>query len=254
MLNPETRTLLIQYAAHYETDAFLDGDPSWFMHQVHGRENQEAMSFIAACLSYGSRQQFMKKLRTILDWTGGDVDGWIRYGRFTESFKEGDGSCFYRLFSCNTMHRFFCAYRQLLTEYGTMGEYLRHEAGDGPGAVKAISDFFAGHDISVIVPKDTRSACKRICMFLRWMVRSDSPVDLGLWSDFLDRRTLVIPLDTHVLHQALQLGLIETRSATMSTARHLTAVLAEIFPDDPLKGDFALFGLGIHGVESAFPL
>ena len=83
-------------------------------------------------------------------------------------------------------------------------------------------------------------------MFLRWMVRSGSPVDLGLWSDFIDRRKLIMPLDTHVLQQSVRLGLLQSKTATMNTARRLTDKLAEIFPDDPLKGDFALFGYGVN--------
>ena len=73
---------------------------------------------------------------------------------------------------------------------------------------------------------------------------SNSPVDLGLWADFIDRRTLIMPLDVHVLRQSARLGLLTTHTATMSAARRLTATLAEILPDDPLKGDYALFGYG----------
>ena len=83
-------------------------------------------------------------------------------------------------------------------------------------------------------------------MFLRWMVRDNSPVDLGLWADIIDKRTLIIPLDTHVLHEANKLSLIQSSTTSMSTARKLTTVLKEVFPDDPLKGDFALFGYGIN--------
>ena len=205
------KELLKQYAEQYETMEFLNGDPSWFMHQVSGDENQEAMAFIAASLSFGSRQQFMKKIQAILLWT----------------------------------HHFLHTYQQLLREYGTLGQYVRSEATDGLSAVEAICRYFAKHDISVIIPKDTKSACKRVCMFLRWMVRTDSPVDLGLWSDFIDRRTLIIPLDTHVLQQSMKLGLTTSKQTSMSAARKLTKALAAIFPDDPLKGDFALFGHGV---------
>lgn len=80
---------------------------------------------------------------------------------------------------------------------------------------------------------------------MRWMVRDNSPVDLGLWSDLVDRRTLIIPMDTHVISTAAGLGLITSKSATMSAAIRLTKVLREAFPTDPLKADFALFGAGI---------
>ncbi len=246
-VNISTRELLIQYAEKYETADFINGDPSWFMHQVSGAKNQEAMAFIAASLSYGSRQQFMKKIQLILDWAQGDVDGWVRDGRYADHLHLGDKSCFYRLYTCDTMYRFLSTYQQLLNEYGTLGDYVRGKANDTLGSVDAICRYFGSRGISVIIPKDTTSACKRVCMFLRWMVRTNSPVDLGLWADFIDRRSLIIPLDTHVLQQSERLGLITSKTASMTAARKLSAVLATIFPDDPLKGDFALFG---HGVNS----
>ncbi len=237
---------LKRYADQYETADFIVGDPSWFMHQVQGARNQEAMAFIASTLSYGSRKQFMQKIQLILDWSAGDVDGWVREGRFRHYLHEGDTHCFYRLFSCDVMYRFLAAYQQLLSDHGTLGDYVRGEATDSLSAVESICRYFAHHDVGTVIPKDTQSACKRVCMFLRWMVRTDSPVDLGLWADFIDRRTLIIPMDTHVLQQSVQLGLMTSKTATMTAARRLTAVLADIFPDDPLKGDFALFGHGVN--------
>ncbi len=245
-LSSATKELLLLYADEYERPRFLLGDPSWFMHQVVGAENQESMAFIASCLSYGRRQQFMQKLQTILDLTGGEVDRWVRAGDFESHFRAGDESSFYRLFTHDMMHRFLCAYRQLLQDYGTLGFYVREHASDGYSAVAAITRYFGERGVSAVVPRDTQSACKRVCMFLRWMVRKNSPVDLGLWSSFIDRRTLIMPLDTHVLEQSVRLGLLESRTATMSTARRLTAQLLEIFPDDPLRADFALFGYGVN--------
>ncbi len=244
----ENRDLLVRYADHYETARFLSGDPSWFMHQVEGSANQEAMAFIASSLSYGSRQQFMSKIRLILDWSQGQPDEWVRAGLFRNHFLAADPHCFYRLFTCAAMHRFLSAYQQLLLTHGTLGHYVQAQATTGLSAVEYICRYFAPCHLSAIIPKDSQSACKRLCMFLRWMVRSGSPVDLGLWAHFIDRRTLIIPLDTHVLRQSVGLGLISSRSATMRTALRLTAVLATIFPDDPLKGDFALFG---HGISEA---
>ena len=246
MIDDNTRRLLCEYAEQYETRDFIVGDPSWFMHQVEGRDNREAMAFIASCLSYGSRKQFMPKIQALLDWSGGDVDGWVRSGRFAENLEKGSEECFYRLYTVGRMHEFLSAYCELMSECGTLGEYVRRNAKDGLSAVAAISRFFAERGISVVIPKDVTSACKRVCMFLRWMVRSDSPVDLGLWSDFIDRRTLIMPLDTHVLQQSCRLGLLQGKNATMSTAIRLTSSLAEVFPDDPLKGDFALFGYGVN--------
>ena len=247
MVDARTRQMLRRYAARYETAAFLDGDPSWFMHQVEGDANREATAFVASCLSFGNRRLFMPKIQCLLDCAGGDIDAWIRKGRFESTLTCGCTQCFYRFFTKGHMHDFLNAYRRLLDEHGTLGGYVRKEAeGDGFAAVKAICRYFSGCGDVPVVPKDVQSACKRVCMFLRWMVRSGSPVDLGLWSDTIDRRTLVMPLDTHVVQQSARLGLLKASSASMSAARRLTSTLAEVFPDDPLRGDFALFGYGVN--------
>ena len=237
---------LLQNAALYETASFTEGDPSWFMHQVSGKENQEAMAFVASVLSYGSRKQFMPKIEFLLQLSGGQTDAWIREGRFVRDFPQDD-NCFYRLYTNRQMFEFFAAYQCLLKEYGSLGDYVKNNAKTGLEAVQCICKYFSSKGISVIIPKDATSPCKRVCMFLRWMVRTNSPVDLGLW-DFIDKRTLIIPLDTHVLQQSMKLGLLSSKTASMNTAIKLTDSLKEVFPDDPLRGDFALFGYGVNNV------
>ena len=88
------------------------------------------------------------------------------------------------------------------------------------------------------------SEAKKMCMFLRWMIRRDSPVDLGIWLSF-SPSDLIIPLDTHVHRISTDLGLTNARKC-LKTARCITDALREIWPDDPVKGDFALFGFGIN--------
>ena len=237
---------LIRYARQYETKEFLIGDPSWYMHQVEWDENRETMAFIASCLSYGSRKQFMPKIQQLLDHSQGEPYLWVREGRYRQLFRPDDKSCFYRLYSNAVMFGFLSVFQQLIERYGTLGGYVRQNASDGLGAVQAICSYFGDNGVCVVVPKNTQSACKRVCMFLRWMVRGNSPVDLGLWADFIDRRTLIMPLDTHVLAEAMRLGLLKSRCASMSAALRLTESLAAIFPDDPLLGDFALFGYGVN--------
>lgn len=245
-MSPETRRLLREYADRYETSAFSNGDPSQFLRSVAGDLNREATAFVAASLSFGARSQFLPKIRSLVDLAAGDVDCWIRDGLFERDFRAGDTRCFYRFFTFDAMHRFFAAYHQLMTEQGSLGKYVRSTAnGDGGAAVAAICRWFAEHDGGGVVPQDAKSACKRVCMFLRWMVRSDSPVDLGLWAGFIDKRTLLVPLDTHVVQEAIALGLLSSPCASMCAARRLTAALAEAFPDDPCRGDFALFGYGV---------
>lgn len=235
---------IIYLAEKYETTEFLPADPSSFMHKVSGKANQEAMAFVASCLSYGSRKQFFPKIQFILDASNSKVEQWLRFGEWTKAIPDSP-DCYYRLYTFHDMHCLLSAYNQMLNDFGSMKEFIRQNANNGFEAVAALCNFFAEKGASKIVPKNTTSACKRICMFLRWMVRSDSPVDLGLWSDIIDRRTLIMPLDTHVVQEACRMGLLTGSTTSMSTARRLTDKMLEIFPDDPLKGDFALFGLGV---------
>lgn len=181
-LTDATRSLLVSLADRYETTDFIDGDPSVFMHRVKGDANREATAFVASVLSFGSRVQFLRRVEDIIDLADCDVDQWVRTGRFKRDFADHDGRCFYRFFTRGDMLRFFEAYRRLMNEFGTLGGYVgRMAGGDAYKAVVAICSWFAEHDGGGVVPKDATSACKRICMFLRWMVRKDSPVDLGLW-------------------------------------------------------------------------
>lgn len=245
-------------AARYETKAFINGDPSWFMHQVDGEENQETLAFCAASLSYGSRRQFMPKIQFMLDCANGNglsFYEWIATGAFRHDIPDDKTRCYYRLYTYSVMHRMLAALQEMLNSHGTIRRYLMAQTENGRlsclEAVEAIVGFFAERGIEGIIPKNAKSSCKRICMFLRWMVRDGSPVDLGLWRDIIDRRTLIIPMDTHVLQEANRLGLTHSKSASMAAAIKLTDRLRDIFPDDPLKGDFALFGVGVTGEEDA---
>ena len=91
-----------------------------------------------------------------------------------------------------------------------------------------------------------KSPQKKLNMFLRWMIRRESAVDLGIWESF-DRRDLIVPLDTHVCRVAHYFKLTDAETFSLKNARQITAALAEVFPDDPCLGDFALFGLGVNG-------
>lgn len=254
-ISKATKEKLVAFAALYENENFLDGDPSWFMHQVDGTQNKEVMAFMAACLSYGSRKVFMPRIQFLLDCAKGNPYEWIVKEGFRRDIPD-NSACFYRLYTNHTMHAFFSVLAEMLNRYGSIAGYIKHFASEKNGkatdkieaivAIEALCAFFAERQMVGIVPKNTSSSCKRICMFLRWLVRNDSPVDLGIWHDLIDKQSLIIPLDTHVLQQANSLELLNTTSTTMSVARRLTDVLLKIFPDDPLKGDFALFGYGVN--------
>lgn len=92
--------------------------------------------------------------------------------------------------------------------------------------------------------EDRKAPNKKISMMRRWLVRDDGKVDLGVWKES-DKSGLILPLDVHVYAQASALGLTSRRQKDIVTAREITDVFREIWPDDPCKGDFALFGFGV---------
>ena len=129
---------------------------------------------------------------------------------------------------------------------GALGEFFRDRWYKKIDTSGDLADIIAKcFPKSKLVPKGKTSACKRTYMFLRWMVRKNSPVDLGLW-DWYSPQKLLIPLDTHVMQEAIKIGILDEKStASRKTARILTNEMERIFPEDPVRADYALFGLGI---------
>ena len=92
--------------------------------------------------------------------------------------------------------------------------------------------------------EDRKAPNKKISMMRRWLVRDDGKVDLGVWKKS-DKKGLILPLDVHVYTQATALGLTARKQKDLLTAMEITETFKEIWPDDPCKGDFALFGYGV---------
>ena len=265
-------------ADRYEVSSFCDEDPSQFLRWYQpaaGRgtiADVEAASFIAAMLAFGNRKQFIPKIRQILNTADnfacrGSISEWLKSGQFKKDFPSGAAK-FYRFYSYDDMQAFFGELGDILKKAGSLGEFFESKYKEGkafpslqpaprssatpsprgtpPKTPAALHELIsAAFPNSAIVPKGRSSANKRIHMFLRWMVRRGSTVDLGLWK-WVDPAELLIPLDVHVMQEAIGLGLIpEGTAASRKTAELLTSALAEVFPGDPCRGDFALFGLGV---------
>lgn len=241
-------------AAKYETKSFTDNDPSRVLRRYTATGDIETASFIGAMLAFGRRDQFLAKTDFILDTSdvyGGPVE-WILSKKYSLVFN-GKKTCadrkFYRFYSYEDMGKLFRALGKILEKEPAPGEFFKKEfmkmKDNQPQPVPLASVISSAFPDCPIVPQGKNTANKRINMFLRWMVRKNSPVDLGLW-DWYDPASLVIPLDTHVLQEAERLGLIPPKSpGTLKTALYLTEVFRQIWPDDPCRGDFALFGLGV---------
>lgn len=251
-VSPSTAQLLRKLADTYEVEAFMEHDPSLLMHSVQGVANQEVVAFVTSCFSYGSRSQFLSKLTHLLELCQGEMYEWVKQGAYRELWAK-EAQCFYRLQTYGHLCQFLDALRLMLTEDKTIGQWLRRKMQCGgkatrraEDALQLLSQHFWSNGVKGLVPRPYSSASKRPCMFLRWMVRSSSPVDLGLWSEFIDVATLLIPLDTHVLRMGRSLGVVKSKQPTWAATVQLTSAMEEVFPGDPCRADYALFGYGVE--------
>lgn len=247
--NSELKTRLIFLADKYETADFIKNDPSQFMHRYSDVQNQEVAAFIAANLSFGRREQIISHVDFILSQSENPLE-WILSGGYESVFPESEKS-FYRMFSFKTMRIFFDTLRSILQKNESLGGFFKkiyEDSDKSEHLCRLISSVFP--DECTLIPRTKSSAAKRLNMFLRWMVRDSSPVDLGLWTWF-DKKNLLMPMDTHVIQESVKFGLLpkspsgKIPGATMKNALALTDFMKTVFPDDPVRGDFALFGLGV---------
>lgn len=263
-LPAELAEKLIALACKYESADFLKKDPSQFMHRYSRVREAEAVAFIAANLAFGRREQILSHVEQILQAAGSSPCDWILSQKYKDFFPENQVS-FYRMYTNTDMRLFFDGLREILSQSETLGQYFKEKwlshkeaeispasSVDLPAAKKGRDKIYLHQVIASafpencsLLPHSKDSAAKKVNMLLRWLVRDNSPVDLGLWTWF-SKKDLLMPLDTHVMQQANELGLINSKSANLKTAIELTKKVAGIFPDDPVKADFALFGLGVN--------
>ena len=241
---------LKRWAEQYETAEFVKNDPVQIPRRYDSRVNIEISAFVTAWIAWGNRKQIIKKAdfidREIFHGApyhyivGTDTQGaapeWRQYKDSPESF--------YRTFTFADFHDLCARLYDVYTSAESMEAAIKktHET-NGETALSTLQSLFGS--VNGIPDFETQSACKRLCLFLRWMCRKGSPVDFGLW-DVCEPRNLIIPLDTHVHKQAIRLGLTTRRTPDLRTAIEITDRFSEIFADDPTKGDFALFGYGVN--------
>jgi len=235
--------LLEEMADKYETADFLKDDPSQFMHRYTAVEDIEVVGLIAASLSLGNRKQILLKIESICSLMHGQPTTWIVQKEYEKYFSESSAK-FYRFFSYAQLRSFFGAIRSIILQYHSIGNCLESLYNKGVNPVEGLIGCFKGKNVGQLIPKDSSSACKRINMYLRWMVRDNSPVDMGVWK-WYDKSNLIILLDTHVMQESFRLGIVKKKGDTMSKAKEITDVMKKIWKNDPCRCDYALFGIGI---------
>ncbi len=224
-------------ADKYECPSFIEGDPIRLPHRYGNARDIEVSAFISAWMAYGSRKVFLEvleRLHRIMDGAGGPYR-FVVSGSWRSLKNEG---CLYRFYKwadfialCRRLADVYSRFESL-EELFVPGEPLDN------GVVRLCSEFEGVNGIPVA---GSTSANKRLYMFLRWMVRKGSPVDFGIWNR-VSPAQLLVPVDTHVYTVARSLGLTSRRSADLKTSIEITGKMIEIWPEDPARGDFALYG------------
>jgi len=241
----------------------LENDPLSFCHRYEDPLDQEIVGLVASSLAYGNVLSIKRSVERVLQV----ISPFPR--RFIENYDP---------FRCRRLldgfrHRFndgrdlcalFLAIKSMIDQDDSIGSYfLRFYDGKAEDVTSMLTGFTAAvlaMDYSPVFgsrqpPKDSYfsfffpspasgSACKRLCMYLRWMVRPADGIDLGLWQE-IPPKMLIIPVDAHIRKISLLLGLTARRQADWKMAREITAALRQFDPLDPVKYDFSLCHIGI---------
>ena len=251
------KKILDKYAEQYDTEDFIKDDPVQFVHLYKDTKDIELAGFIASMFAYGKRELFISKLKSFFEKVEHPFD-------YIKNLDENDN------FINNFNYRFskgidYLQILKIIKNLENEGEtiqslfrYAYNNTGTITGMLQGVVEYFYSNaDMNVtqgfyhLLPNPAKNgAMKRMNMMLRWFVRK-SPVDKGIWN-FIDKSELIIPLDVHVGNISRKIGLLERKNNDMRSALEITEKLKEFDEKDPIKYDFALFGIGINGVEKIF--
>lgn len=230
----------------YETKDFIKDDPIQFPHKFSNKKDIELAGFIASLLAYGSREQFIKKLNQLFEIANQEPLNFIQN---FDSKIIGDFN--YRFGKPNDFIAIFEILKELYNTSDGLEELFKYGK-EQDKIFETVVDYFysrapqnVGQGFYHMIPNPHNGgAMKRMCMYLRWMIRK-GPVDLGIWH-FITPAELYIPLDVHVGRISRQLGLLNRKANDFKSVIELTNNLKEFCPNDPVKYDFAMFGYGVN--------
>jgi uncharacterized protein (TIGR02757 family) len=256
-LSAETVGLIDQVVEEYHHPDRIGLDPLGFPRRFSDPADREIVALLAACLAWGRVQQIAQVMERLLERLGDHPAERLRSANegALESITQG---IIHRVTTSADLARALNRIGKTLRDHGSLEALFREgDRSDEPTVMMALTSFSerlrgdgadATRGFKHLFPQPALgSACKRWMLFLRWVVRPDDGIDLGLWEGISPSR-LVIPLDTHIHRIALNLRLTTRRDASLRTALEVTGALRGWRPDDPVGCDFALSRLGIHQV------
>ncbi|PKV51503.1 uncharacterized protein (TIGR02757 family) [Aquimarina sp. MAR_2010_214] len=246
----ELKNFLDEKAFYYEQPKFIETDPVQIPHLYTQKEDIEISGFLTATISWGNRKSILTNSHKLMSLLGNSPYDFIM--NHTEENLEGFDNFVHRTFNSTDLSYFITALQHMYTTYNDMETFFKlHEEGDN--FQTAIHNFKKEFFSLPHLPRTEKhisdpyknSAAKRINMFLRWMVRDTSAgVDLGIWSS-LSPAQLSCPLDVHSGNVARKLGLLRRKQNDGKALLELDTKLRSLDPIDPVKYDYALFGLGV---------
>ena len=248
----ELGELLDELHDRYNCVDFIEPDPISIPHSFANPLDKEIAGFLAATIAWGNRKAIVKSANRMMEYLD------CRPYEFVMGASEGElrglGSYVHRTFNGTDLECFVRALRRICGASGSLGEWFQSDWEKRGDMRLVLADFrheFFDFGHPARSEKHLSSitkgaACKRLNMYLRWMVRRDSRgVDFGLW-ERIPMSALYLPLDVHSGNLSRSLGLLERRQNDWRAVEEVTACLREFCPEDPVKYDYALFGAGIN--------
>lgn len=249
-LNGIKRLLDAKFEAYHNED-FIKKDPISVPHRFTKLQDIEIAAFFAAILAWGNRTTIINKTNEILSLMDNAPHDFVLHHQ--ESDLKRFQHFVHRTFNATdllyTIAFFHNHYQQNNSLQTAFTQHIHDKNATIQQALTGFHHYFFSFPHA---PERTRkhiatparkSACKRLNMFLRWMVRQNSPVDFGLWTE-LSTADLICPLDTHVGDVSRRLGILQRPQNDWQAAQELTAQLKQFDETDPVKYDYALFALG----------
>ncbi|MGD1998874.1 MAG: TIGR02757 family protein [Flavobacteriaceae bacterium] len=246
----ELREFLNQKVVQYNKLAFITSDPIQIPKQFSEKKDIEIAAFFAATIAWGNRAGIIKNAQNLMDRMGNAPYDFVMNA--SKSDLKSINGFVHRTFNDIDTHFFMRSLRNIYSKYDSL-ETLFMPLKNEMNLHKSISRF---REVFFEIPYPQRtskhlanpqkgSAAKRIHMFLRWMVRQDSNgVDFGIWRHIAPSK-LSCPLDVHSGNVARKLGLIDRKQNDLKALMELDENLRKLDATDPVKYDFALFGLGV---------
>lgn len=246
MLTKGIKDFLDEKVTQYNNPKFIESDPIQIPHQFSLKEDIEIAAFLTATISWGNRTMIIKNAQKLMNIMGNSP-----YDFIMES-KSFDHEFVHRTFNTIDLKYFMTGLRNIYSKHNGLEEVFNEykEQDNIQNSIHHFKKLFfelehPGRTQKHISDPHKGSAAKRINMFLRWMIRNDKTgVDFGLWTS-ISPSILSCPLDVHSGNVARKLGLLKRKQNDAKALKELDIILRKMDPDDPVKYDFALFGLGV---------